>query len=143
MRKEVVFAIIVGLILGLVILYGIQIANQSSKQAVSTTVTPTPENSTTITPNPVSLTILSPQNHAVVSTATVKITGKTFSNSSVAISDSVDDALVTSGTDGNFTANLNLTGGGNIIKFTVLKPDQTTDSTKIAVIYTSAKIDQP
>ncbi len=143
MRKEVVFAIIIGLILGLVILYGIQLANQSTKQAANSSLTPTPTETVSQTPAPGTnqLTITSPQNHAVVNTGSIKITGKTAPNSSVAISDTEDDALVTADKDGNFTVDLKLAGGSNTISLTSLKPDLTTDTAKITVIYTTAKID--
>ena len=76
MRKEVVFAIIIGLVLGLVILYGVQLANNSARQAANTSATPTPEETLTPTPTPISgLMVASPNDHAVVNIATIKIVG--------------------------------------------------------------------
>lgn len=143
MRKEVVFAIIIGLVLGLVILYGIRVANQSARQAATTSTTPNPEEMVTQIPSPTpvsGLTIISPTDHAVINTSTAKITGKTVPGSTIAIYSSEDDGLVTADKDGNFSLDLKLTGGENIIKVTALKPDQTTESTQITVIYTTAKI---
>ena len=140
MRKEVIFAIIIGLILGLVTLYGVQLANNSAKQAAIST-TPTPEETPTPTPTAISgLTITSPNDHSVVGTATIKITGKTAPDAAVAIYSSEDDALVTADKDGNFESDLKLTGGENVIKLTSLKPDQTTETIQISVIYSTAKI---
>lgn len=144
MRKEVIFAIIIGLTLGLVILYGIRIANQSTKLAASTSVTPAAQETgspTIAVENDSGLTIISPKNHAVVNTDTIRIVGKTVAGATIAISDSEDDLLVTADNNGNFTADLELIGGGNVIRFTVLKPDLTTISREITVIYTTAKID--
>jgi len=142
MRKEVVFAIIIGLFLGAVILVGWQLADQSAKQAASTTATPQtkPDPASPDTPTAQSLTITSPQNHAVVNTNSIKITGKTLPNASIAATNSEDDTIVTADIDGNFSVDLSLTGGENVIKLTVLKDDHTTDSTQITVIYTTAKI---
>ncbi|OGD70718.1 hypothetical protein A3A84_02475 [Candidatus Collierbacteria bacterium RIFCSPLOWO2_01_FULL_50_23] len=142
MRKEVIFAIIVGLVLGLVILYGIQVANKSAKQA-ALVLAPTPEETVTQvpTPTPVSgLTIVSPADHSVINTSIVKIIGKTDPNSTVAVYSSEDDALVSADKDGNFSFDLKLTGGENVIKVTALKPDQSIQGTQITVIYTTAKI---
>lgn len=145
MRKEVVFAIIIGLILGLVILFGWELANQAAKQAASTSTpsTANPPLAETPTPAAQSITITSPQNHAVVNTGSIKIVAKTQPNASIAISDTEDDAIVTADKEGNFSANLKLTGGANVIKLTVLKDDLSTDSIQITVIYTTAKIDSP
>lgn len=141
MRKEVVFAIIIGLILGAVILVGWQLADQSAKQASSTSTTPQTKPDPDLSETPVvqSINVISPQNHAVVNTNSIKITGKTLPSATVAISDSEDDAIVTADIDGNFSVDIALTGGTNLIKLTVLKDDRTTDSTQITVIYTTAK----
>ncbi len=143
MRKEVVFAIIIGLILGVVILVGWQLADQSAKQAASTTVQipqGKPDLAPPETPVAQSIDVISPQNHAVVNTDSLKITGKTIPNALVAASNSGAEAIVTADKDGNFSIDLALTGGENVIKLTVLKDDLTTASTQITVIYTTAKI---
>lgn len=142
MRKEVIFAIILGLILGGVILYGIRLADSSTKEAISTTTDPTVTPTNAVSPtSSVNLTIISPQDHAVISTSTIKIIGRTFPNSDVAIQSSEDDILVTADSSGNFTADFTLTGGENIIQVTSLSEDQQTETTTFSVIYTTAKID--
>jgi hypothetical protein len=143
MRKEVVFAIIIGLILGAVILVGWQLADQSAKQAVSTTAQ-TPQANPDLAPpeTPVSqgISVIFPQSHAVVNTDSLKIIGKTFPNASIAAIGAEDEAIVTADKDGNFSVDLTLIGGENVIELTVLKDDLTTDSTKISLIYTTAKL---
>lgn len=140
MRKEVIFAIILGLILGGVILYGIQLANSSAqKAAISSTNQPTPTASVSPTPT-ASLVITSPQDHSVINTSTIKITGKSLPNSAIALISSEDDILVTADTSGNFNADFKLTGGENVIEISALSPDQKIETTKISVIYTTAKI---
>lgn len=143
MRKEVVFAIIIGLFLGAVILVGWQLADQSAKQAAlrSTAVLSPDSQSGTPAPPPVvqSINVISPQNHSVVNADSVKITGKTFPNATIAIYSSEDDALVTADQDGGFSIDLSLIGGENVINLAVLKDDQTINSTKISLIYTTAK----
>ena len=141
MRKEVVFAIIIGLVLGLVILYGVQLANNSARQAANTSATPTPEETLTPTPTPISgLMVAYPNDHAVVNIATIKIVGKADPGATVAIYSTEDDNLVAADKDGNFESDLKLTGGENIITLTSLKPDQTSESTQLSIVYSTAKI---
>ncbi len=142
MRKEVVFAIIIGLVLGLVILYGVQLANKSAEQAANVSTTPTPEETTTLTPTPTisGLMIISPMDHVIVNTSSVKITGKTAPGATIAAYSSEDDALVTADKDGSFSIDLKLTGGENIIKLTSLNPDQKTESIQFSIVYSTAKI---
>ena len=143
MRKEVVFAIIIGLILGGIILFGFQIANQSAKEAASpatqsgqvTSATPTP----TIAMS--NLTLTEPENHAVVNTSTIKISGKTKPNSSIAIESETDDALLTADSTGSFSADFKLGGGENLIRITALLPDEKTESLEISIVYSTAKFD--
>lgn len=142
MRKEVIFAIIIGLTLGITILFGIRLANQSARVATTTKATPTqPEPVLTETPVTLNgISLISPKNHSIVNTASTKIIGKTLPNSTVAIFSSESELLITSDNDGNFSADIELAGGENTIKATVLKADQTLESTQISIIYTTAKI---
>ena len=145
MRKEVIFAIIIGLALGGVILYGLQLANRSAKEAASAAGTPSaqvaPANPTPAVES--RLTLSEPLDHAVVNTAAIKISGKTSPAGTVAIENSEDDILVTADAIGSFTANFKLTGGENLIKITTLFPDQKTETSEISIIYTTAKLASP
>lgn len=145
MRKEVVFAIIIGFVLGGIILFGFQIANQSAKEAAS----PATSSGQIASPTPLPTTsqnnfsLIEPLNHAVVNTSSVKISGKTLPNSIIAIESEADDALLTADGNGNFTTDSKLAGGENLIKITTLPPDQKTESLEISVIYSTAKLSSP
>ncbi len=142
MRKEVIFAILIGLLLGFIILYGIRLANLSTQKAAAPTPTQTVSPSLTPTPTQTSkLTIKQPSNHAVVNTAILTITGTTIPDSQVALQNSEDDTLTTADTSGNFSAQLKLTGGENIIKVTALSPEKILEEVQLIIIYTTAKID--
>ena len=145
MRKEVIFAIIIGLALGGVILYGLQLANRSAKEAASAAGTPGAVVApATLTPAVESrLTISEPLDHAVVNTAAIKISGKTSPASAIAIESEDDDVLLTVDSSGNFSTDFALTGGENLIKVTVLLPDQKTETSEISIIYTTAKLASP
>lgn len=143
MRKEVIFAIILGLILGGVILYGIQLANESAQRAAATATNPAPTATPSASPtaSATNLTIISPQNNSVVTTGSIKIVGRTSPKADVAIQSSEDDILVTADESGNFSADFSVSGGENIIQITSLSPDQKQESLTLTIIYTTAKID--
>ena len=103
MRKEVILAVIIGILLGGVILYGINLANSSSsskstpdKTATDTEVSPTP----TIKTN--DITFITPQDHAVITDAQVTLKGSTKPNANVAIITESDDILTVADANGNF-----------------------------------------
>lgn len=137
MRKEVLLAIIFGIILGGVILYGINLANKSTadlnqdKTSVGPAATPTP------TPTPqTSLSIVSPSNHAVTSEKIITLTGRAAPASNVAIVSEIDDLIVEIGPTGTFSAQINLIGGENTITLTELRADSSTTTSSITVIQT-------
>ena len=137
---KVVLAIIIGLILGGIILFGIKIANQSAKEAAAPT---TPSGQIASLPHSgrrqSNLSLTEPINHAVVNTSSVKISGKTLPASAIAIGEA-DDALLTADGDGNFTTDFKLSGGENLITVTVLLPDQKIETVDVSVVYSTAKL---
>ena len=141
MRKEVLFAVILGLILGGVIIYGVLLANRSTQELVRTEATPTLPNTNSLTPTPQpGLSITSPADHSVSFTDSVIITGTAQPSSQILIAGPDDQVLVPADQAGKFSATITLTGGENKIEITSLATDQTTQTTQISIIYTTAKI---
>lgn len=145
MRKEVSFAIIIGIILGGAILFGINLANQSTASLPSTQVpqiiTPTPitngedkEQSS----NTSELSLSSHQDLDVVFETPLKITGKSQPNSKVIIITEEDDIITTTEKDGVFSSPINLVNGENKISLTTLNSDNKT-ITKTYTLYYSDK----
>jgi len=134
MRKEVLSAIIIGVILGGIILFGINLANKSAnnltppKDSSSVAVTPTPAASIK------SIEIISPQNHAVITDKSISISGKATSGANLAIITEVDDLIIQSSVEGTFSAQINLIAGENTLSVTALLPDNSTESASITVI---------
>lgn len=110
MRKEVVYALIAGSILGIIIAFGIWRANIAFKSEQNTTSqTPFPE-----APSSKSgITLAKPDNLSVVSSETVTLTGISSNNSWVVISSESEDYFVKPETDGNFAYEIKLEGGAN------------------------------
>lgn len=138
MRKEVILAVIIGVLLGGVILYGINLANNSSRtdndeselngnSQISPFPTPNPENQ---------ISFISPLNHSVVTEAQVTLKGSAKPNSNLAIITESDDILTTTNATGNFSSTINLIVGENLITVTIVDENQATPSSSITVIRT-------
>lgn len=136
MRKEVLYAIIFGIILGAIILFGVKLANNSVSSLTSenesiTTDAPTPS------PARKSLEIISPQNHAVLTDKVITLLGRADPNTSLAITSESDDLLLESSPEGTFSAEINLIAGENTLTVTTLLKNNLTESQTITVIQTN------
>lgn len=153
MKKEVLFAVILGLVLGGILLYGIQLADRSGKEALTTTnptsipsSSPTPiTTNITIAPTPKSeqgnVVIASPLDHSVSSKSSLKITGTAPANTQLVLTSEEDERIITTGNDGTFSTDFNLAGGENNITISLLTNNSTLVSQTISIIYTTAKLD--
>ena len=137
MRKEVLFAVIFGIILGGIILFGINLANNSVKSnvpAVQTTPTPI---SVSNTPTPTIkklFEVLTPLDHSVITENTTTVRGVAEIGSSVAIISELNDLIVEVSPEGTFSAQINLDPGANNIKVIQANKDKKTDTISISVI---------
>lgn len=139
-----ILAITIGFVLGLVITFGIWVANKSLKQTDTTTVTPTPTSlpaslgtspipTTQVTNN--QLTITSPDDESIVAVDTITLTGKALPNSSVAILYEDGQMFTTTDSNGKFETDIPLVAGYNEITVTSDDSSQT-----ITITYSTAKI---
>ncbi len=136
MRKEVLYAIIFGVILGGIILFGINLANNS------VTNLPPESNPPLVTQPTPSVTkntfeIISPQNHAVITEKTITLTGKATPNTSIAITSELDDLILEVSSEGNFSAEINLLAGENTLTVSNLVKDSLIETESITVIQSS------
>ena len=137
MRKEVLYAVIFGIILRGVILYGIRLANNSANilpmddEAASVSAQPSQ------TPVTESFQIITPQNHAVLTEKSISLTGTGLPGTSLAIVTELDDLIIEISPEGSFSAQINLLGGENTITLTNLLSDYTISSQTFTVIQSS------
>lgn len=136
MRKEVLYAIIFGIILGGIVLYGINLANKSVSSEL-----PGQTGDSKVTPTPAvqakKLSITYPQDHSVFAEKTITLLGRANPDANLAITSESDDVLITASPEGSFSAEINLISGENIITVTELQPDLTTQTQTISVIQTT------
>ncbi|PIP53031.1 hypothetical protein COX08_03210 [Candidatus Beckwithbacteria bacterium CG23_combo_of_CG06-09_8_20_14_all_34_8] len=143
MRKEIFFAVIFGLIVGLVVTYGIYTANQALSQKqksnpnLTNSLTPSPLNDTE---PELTLSVSSPQDGIVVSDPEVKVEGTTLPNAMVAIITDDNDLIVQADENGVFQQSMELIKGANTIKITVTDFN-TTSLTKVIELVYSTEVD--
>ena len=137
MRKEVLLAVIFGVILGGVILYGINLANESATDLSNedkTSAATTPVATPTLTQK--SLSIVSPQNPSVTSDKLIPLPGRATPASNIAIISEIDDLIIETSPAGTFSAQINLISGENTVAVTEVKNDNTTITESITIIQT-------
>lgn len=140
MRKEVILAVIIGVLLGGVILYGINLANTSSKANSQDPQTEEKRGKTTPTPSKKTdsqISVTFPLNNSVVTEAQLSLKGSTKPNSNIAIITESDDILTVSDNVGNFASIINLISGENAINITLVDDKLATSSATIYVIRTA------
>lgn len=137
MRKEVVFAIIAGSLLGLVIAFGIWRANLALK-AMPVEQKETNQNSNnTNTISQFGLTIASPENQSISTSSSIEISGITRPNTFVVATTEKKDHISKSDEKGAFKVEVDLSGGINLIKLTSLDPKNGSAEQRISLIYSS------
>lgn len=146
MRKEISIAIIIGVILGGIILYGIKIANDttnslgSPKPTPSSVVIPTPTSTSTKETKNNRLSITSHATGQVLFEKDVTISGKTLSNAQISIIWEDDEAIINSDISGEFSQKISLAAGENNIQLDVVDQNNTLISDTLKLYYSTKPI---
>ena len=145
LRKEMLIAIGMGLLLGGAAAFGMVKLPGAMQPAENTPPSPT-TSSEIATPLPtsfvsgsLSLDILLPENQSLSQEASVTVSGKTKPGITVAISSPIDEAAVQSDKEGAFSQQIKLTEGSN--ELVLMATDGTNEIEKrIIVSYTSEEL---
>lgn len=138
MRKEVIAAIVTGIVLGVVVAFGVWRANVAFKpegqngQNQSSTPTPEPtkaENG--------GITIAKPQQNQVVVETPVIISGITRANSWVAISTEEEDYILKSDENGEFEQEIELVGGVNQLVISAFDEKADESKSNLLLVYST------
>lgn len=132
MRKELIFAIAAGAILGLIIAFGIWRVNSTMNKTQKNVaqVTPTPQNG-------FGITLANIEENDVITASPLTIQGVTEPLVLVAISAETKDYLVRSDTNGQFSQSVELSAGTNEIIFTAFEESGNSAQTTLNLIYSS------
>jgi len=132
MRKEVWFAIIGGIVLGLIIGFGVYRINFAFKKDGSQQGSPSPSPD-----NHGGLTIAKPNYDDVITSLPLTVSGITSKNSWAVISTDTIDYLIKVEENGTFEKEIDLTGGVNQIIVTGVNPDKKNSSQELRLIYST------
>jgi len=145
MKKEVLIAIVSGLILGLIVTLGIYTANKSLEQqkakkeaATQTTPLPSPPLTTQKT-----LDITSHENFDLINQSELTLSGIAWPEAVVALMTETDNQLTQADDEGIFSFKFKLVKGFNEI--TVIATDETneTQTQNLILTYSTSKIELP
>ncbi|KKU09298.1 MAG: hypothetical protein UX13_C0044G0007 [Candidatus Woesebacteria bacterium GW2011_GWB1_45_5] len=134
MRKELIWAGIVGITFGLVIAFGAWRINSSLKtKPPSTEATPLPEQNSEL-----KIALAKPENDDVVTEDSVTVSGITKPLAWVTLSAEEDDYVVRSEQSGVFEEEVGLIPGVNQIKITAFDPEGNKSTEKVLVVFSSS-----
>ena len=143
MRKEVLAAIITGIVLGVIVAFGVWRTNVAfkpeSQVSQSETSTPTPQQ--TKVENGV-ITIAKPEQNQVIGKTPVKISGITEGNSWIVISGEEEDYVLKSGENGEFEQEVDLIGGVNQLIIAAFDEEGKESKSSLVLVYSTEFSDQ-
>lgn len=134
MRKEILWAIIAGIIFGLVVAYGAYRINTKIKdQKIISSPTPKSQIS-----NEFKITLNQPENEDVVTESKITIEGITKPQSFIIVSGENEDYITQTGNNGVFQKEINLVAGVNTIRITAYDTSGGQSVEKVLVVYSSS-----
>ncbi len=131
MRKEIVFALIAGVVLGAIISFGLWRANTALKPDNSI-ISDQDKNQEITTPGELGITLISPEDNDVISVNSTLIAGITKPGAWVVISGEEEDEILKANEDGSFEQEVELIGGANQVIITAF--DDSGDKTGKTVL---------
>lgn len=141
MRKEIIFAVLLGLILGLVITYGVYRARTSLQDGTNPAASP----EATVSPDIAAqsnLVLSSPQDESVQETEEVTIAGTTDPDAFVVIVLNDNETITQADDSGNFSVEETLEEGANVILVFSVNEDGQTVTQERTVIYTTDSLEE-
>ena len=142
MRKEVILAIVGGVVLGLLVIGGLWWTNKATTEE-SLNITPTPvlEQPPTLIPvSSLSLEIISPEDEIIIEEEKITLEGKTAPESVVVVIYPEGENIVEADEEGNFETEITLVGGANEIKVTAYDEEGNQAEKSLTLVYSTAKI---
>ncbi|HUV46682.1 MAG TPA: hypothetical protein VMW29_00975 [Candidatus Bathyarchaeia archaeon] len=143
MKKEIIIAIGIGFILGLIITFGIYTANRALKEQKNPQQE-LPSDGSPASPNPspmLLLEITEPEDNLVVNKNKVTVSGKTEPKAAVALMVEDYDNLLIADEEGVFSDELPLISGANEIRVAVISKNGEKQEKVLTIVYSTAKIE--
>jgi len=145
MRKEIIFAIIIGLLLGVMVTFGIYTANRALKkksqpETTITTTTPTPS-PTPLAPE-IALKLTEPEDNRLLTIPEATVSGKTSEEAIVAILAENSEYFAQADEEGLFSEEITLIKGANNIKIVATDMLGNQAEEELTLVYTT-KLETP
>lgn len=140
MRKEILFAIVLGSIFGVVLAFGIWRFSTSptTKNSEAGNNEPSSPDTKEVKDGEASLSLSSPQDKSVSSESSVEVSGITDPGNVIVVSTGEDDEIALADKDGSFKAGISLSAGINRVKAIAFNSQGNKKDEQIYVIYSSA-----
>jgi hypothetical protein len=145
MKKEIIFAVSIGLIVGLIITFGMYRAQQAMKGAstINSSITDaltSPQTSSANQQSEDAFLVTQPEDESLVTEASIHVSGQTYPNSTIVVLGGTTEAIGSSDDKGNFSVAVNLQSGANILSIRVLNPNYNTLEVVRSVIFSTADL---
>lgn len=144
MKKEAIFAIIIGIIVGLGITFGIYRFKKGNSTSAEDQVkqmeaeaTPTPSADANQ-----KLLITSPKDESILATSALRVSGTAEANEMIVILVNDKEYITQADSIGAFAMDVELDSGGNVIVFTAIASDGKQTSVTQNVIVSTASLDE-
>ncbi|MCD8485072.1 hypothetical protein LRY65_02065 [Candidatus Woesebacteria bacterium] len=145
MRKEIILAIIVGVIVGLAITFGIYtVRQQIFRNQTPETIQESRLNEDNVAPTPTPTTTLSiqqPEQDFLTSEDTVQVVGRALPNSYIVILASDEEYITTADQDGDFSQEVSLALGGNKLTIHAITSSGEKEIIVRNVVYSTVDLD--
>ena len=141
MRKEVLWAIVAGIVLGLIVAFGVFRINSklSANKKADPMASPTPQAGTI---GEFKIVLDKPENADVITEDSVTVSGLTKPLAWVTLSGESGDFTIQSDSTGVFSQAVDLTPGVNQIKATAFNPAGSQSATGVLVVYSSSFVER-
>ncbi|OGY21370.1 MAG: hypothetical protein A3A65_06590 [Candidatus Chisholmbacteria bacterium RIFCSPLOWO2_01_FULL_49_14] len=138
MRKEVVIVILVGILIGAIVAYGIYTAQSALKQRElkSQEILPK-DNQEKTSPSSHTLSINEPQDESIWDQEKINVNGTTTPKSVVTILTEENEYLLSADSEGYFNAEVGLTGGANTITVSSFDEQGNRAQQSVVVVYST------
>ena len=127
MKKEIVFAVIIGLIVGLIITFGMYRARQAMTGATTVNdqisqnlASPSASPLATATPAQDAFLVSEPSDESLVTDSQVRVSGQAFPNAAIVILTQNGETVGMADDKGNFSIAVTLLPGGNVLTIRAL-----------------------
>lgn len=144
MRKEILAALAVGIVFGLILTFGLytlrrRIVRNITPQKIADSIK---QNSPSPTPQS-RLQIQAPLTDTLTDQETIQVVGRALPESSVIVLAPTGEYIMLADKDGDFALNVKLIAGGNRLTIDAISPEGQKDTAVLGVVYSTVDLNAP